>query len=176
MAPHMASLVPHLTTACQIRHLRISVPLVECLVDGVRYFRPDDLPPASGEELRPLYRPRIAQATAPARPRGPYSPLLLMPPRQTAGVRGVARGLSADRRSWPQLRRQIAVLFVSEPASRARLVLLASELTTHRREWRAMGPVTSRAFVLCSAGIATMALDSPVPSAIIRRWAGYLKP
>jgi hypothetical protein len=26
---------------------------------GVRYFRPDDLPPASGEELRPLLRPRI---------------------------------------------------------------------------------------------------------------------
>jgi len=33
--------------------------LTECLVDGVRYFRPDDLPPASGEELRPILRPRI---------------------------------------------------------------------------------------------------------------------
>jgi hypothetical protein len=25
----------------------------------VRYFRPDDLPPPSGEELRPVLRPRI---------------------------------------------------------------------------------------------------------------------
>lgn len=24
------------------------MPLTECLVDGVRYFRPDDLPPAGG--------------------------------------------------------------------------------------------------------------------------------
>ena len=35
------------------------MPLTECLVDGVRYFRPDDLPPAGGEELRPVLRPRI---------------------------------------------------------------------------------------------------------------------
>jgi hypothetical protein len=33
--------------------------LTDCLVDGVCYFRPDDLPPASGEELRPIPRPRI---------------------------------------------------------------------------------------------------------------------
>jgi hypothetical protein len=33
--------------------------LTECLVDGVRYFRPDDLPPPSGEELRPVLRSRI---------------------------------------------------------------------------------------------------------------------
>jgi hypothetical protein len=32
------------------------VPLIECLIDGVRYFRPDDLPPASAEELRPMLR------------------------------------------------------------------------------------------------------------------------
>ena len=31
----------------------------QCLIDGVRHFRPDDLPPASGEELRPILRPRI---------------------------------------------------------------------------------------------------------------------
>ena len=59
---HMVALVVHLTTACSIRHVRVSVPLVEPLIDGVRYFRPDDLPPPAGVELRALSRPRIAQA------------------------------------------------------------------------------------------------------------------
>ena len=59
MAPHMVFLTPHLSSNGQIRKLRISVPLVECLVDGVRYFRPDDLPPATGNDLMPLYRPTL---------------------------------------------------------------------------------------------------------------------
>jgi hypothetical protein len=41
-------------------HVRVSVPLVECLIDGVRYFRPDTLPPPAGDELRPLSRPRLS--------------------------------------------------------------------------------------------------------------------
>jgi len=32
---------------------------------GVRYFRPDDLPPASGDELRPMLRPRLTVRPAP---------------------------------------------------------------------------------------------------------------
>jgi hypothetical protein len=35
----------------------------------VRYFRPDDLPPASGEELRPLLRPKITVRPAAIQPR-----------------------------------------------------------------------------------------------------------
>ena len=62
MPPHMVFLFPFLTTNCQVRHLRITVPLVECLIDGVRYFRPDDLPPPSGDELRPVLRPLLKSA------------------------------------------------------------------------------------------------------------------
>ena len=59
MVPHMICVLPFLTTACQVRRLRFSVPLVACLVDGQKYFLPDDLPPAAGEEFRPLFRPRL---------------------------------------------------------------------------------------------------------------------
>ena len=62
MLPHMVSIVPHLTTNCRVRQLRISVPMIERLIDGVGYFRPDNLPPPAGEELRPLFRPRLTPA------------------------------------------------------------------------------------------------------------------
>ena len=62
----MVFVCPFLTTAAQVRRLRISLPLIEPLLDGRKYFLPDDLPPASGEELRPMLRPRITNA-----PRGP---------------------------------------------------------------------------------------------------------
>jgi hypothetical protein len=45
-----------------VRHRRISVPLVPCLLDNIRYWLPGDLPPPVGEELRPLSRPRITKA------------------------------------------------------------------------------------------------------------------
>jgi hypothetical protein len=67
MTPFMIRLVPHLTSNCTIRRLRISVPLVPALLDGVRYYLPDDLPAPAGDELRPLYRPRIAPASTPRR-------------------------------------------------------------------------------------------------------------
>jgi hypothetical protein len=57
---HMVFLAPH-HSASQVRQLRISLPLIECLVDGVRYFRPDDLPAPTGDELRPWLRPRITR-------------------------------------------------------------------------------------------------------------------
>ena len=62
MQPHMVSIVPHQTTYGSIRRVRVSVPLIECLVDGVRYFREGDLPPPEGEELRSMTRPRITKA------------------------------------------------------------------------------------------------------------------
>ena len=62
MAPSMVSLVTVPSAASGVKRVRISVPLVECLVDGVRYFRPGDLPPPEGEELRPMSRPRITKA------------------------------------------------------------------------------------------------------------------
>ena len=55
----MTVLHPHLTSAYKLRRLRISLPLVPHLVDGPKYFRPDDLPPPEGEDLRPLSRPRV---------------------------------------------------------------------------------------------------------------------
>jgi hypothetical protein len=42
-----------------VRQVRISVPLVAPLLDGVRYFLPDTLPPPEGEDLRPQRRPRL---------------------------------------------------------------------------------------------------------------------
>ena len=78
MTPHMVFVCPFLTTAAQIRRLRISVPLIECLIDNQRYYRPEDLPPATGEELRPLLRPRITQLKAPMRaPRAPSLKMLV---------------------------------------------------------------------------------------------------
>ena len=59
MAPSMVSLVTVPSAASGVKRVRISVPLVECLVDGVRYFRPGDLPPPEGEELRPMSRPKV---------------------------------------------------------------------------------------------------------------------
>jgi hypothetical protein len=67
MAPYMICVLPFQTSVGTIRRLRISVPLIEGLIDGVRYFRPDDLPPASGEELRPLLRPRITVRPPPSK-------------------------------------------------------------------------------------------------------------
>ena len=59
MQSHMISLVPHLTTNCRIRHVRVSVPLIAALLDNQRYYLPDELAPPVGEELRPMFRPRI---------------------------------------------------------------------------------------------------------------------
>jgi hypothetical protein len=61
----MICILPFQTCVGTVRRLRISVPLIECLVDGVRYFRPDDLPPPAGDELRPMLRPRITVRPAP---------------------------------------------------------------------------------------------------------------
>jgi len=44
------------------KRVRISLPLVECLLDHQRYFLPGELPAPAGEELRPMSRPRITKA------------------------------------------------------------------------------------------------------------------
>ena len=70
MTASMVSPVPHLTTNCRVRHVRVSVPLIAALLDNQRYYLPNVLPPPVGEELRPMLRPRITQ---PKPPRGPTS-------------------------------------------------------------------------------------------------------
>ena len=60
-------------SAYKVRRLRISLPLIEPLIDGVRYFRPGDAPALSGEDLRASSRPKlhkIARPVTPARPSG----------------------------------------------------------------------------------------------------------
>jgi hypothetical protein len=71
MPPHMICVIPHLTTACQIRRLRISLPLIEGLIDNAKYFMPKALPAPAGEELRPIARPRIDAPVKPAPREGP---------------------------------------------------------------------------------------------------------
>jgi len=49
------------------KRVRISVPLVECLLDHQRYFLPGELPAPAGEELRAMCRPKPGKVLA-ARP------------------------------------------------------------------------------------------------------------
>jgi hypothetical protein len=58
----MICVLPYLNSNAQIRRLRISVPMIAALLDGEKYFRRGELPPPAGDELRPLYRPRITPA------------------------------------------------------------------------------------------------------------------
>jgi hypothetical protein len=51
MPPHMVCLVPFLGSDGRVRHLRISVPLVPCLVDSQRYYLPGDLPETPGSRF-----------------------------------------------------------------------------------------------------------------------------
>ena len=64
-----ASMVFLATVASEsgVRRRRISLPLIPDLVDGRKYFLPGDLPPAAGEELRAMCRPKPGQILA-ARP------------------------------------------------------------------------------------------------------------
>jgi hypothetical protein len=50
MPPHMIAIVAHLTTSHHVQYLQISVPLVTCLLDGVRYFRPGEVPAIVGQD------------------------------------------------------------------------------------------------------------------------------
>jgi hypothetical protein len=77
MPPHLVCLVPHLTTNCRVRHVRVSVPLIAVLVDNERYYLPDDLRAPVGEELRALYRPKIAQPKPMRPPRAPSLRMLV---------------------------------------------------------------------------------------------------
>ena len=62
MIPSMVARVSIPSAASGVRRVRISVPRIDCLLDNVRYFLPQDLPPPAGEELRPMSRPRITKA------------------------------------------------------------------------------------------------------------------
>ena len=66
MIPSMVALVS-VPSESGIRHRRISVPMVEVLLDGKKYFREADLAPPAGEELRAMCRPKPGKVLA-ARP------------------------------------------------------------------------------------------------------------
>ena len=78
-------LYPFLTTALSGPAPAISVPLVARLLDGQKDFRPDDLPPLTGEELRPLLRPRLTLAAdqRTATPRSPRMAAMCTAPPST---------------------------------------------------------------------------------------------
>ena len=69
----MIVLVSVPSAASDFRRLRISVPLVECLLDGRKYFLPDELPPLAGTDLRSIRAPRLDKIgrAIPERARGP---------------------------------------------------------------------------------------------------------
>jgi|SoiMetStandDraft_5_1073268.scaffolds.fasta_scaffold1414542_1 hypothetical protein len=47
----------------QLKRVRVSVPLIPCLVDNSRYWLPEDLPPpASKADAQPLGRQRLYHA------------------------------------------------------------------------------------------------------------------
>ena len=55
----MVALVVIPSAASGTRRVRISVPLVEPLLDGRKYFREVDLPAAEGLDLRAMARPEL---------------------------------------------------------------------------------------------------------------------
>jgi hypothetical protein len=55
----MVSTLPIQGANGTVRRVRISLPLVPCLLDGQKYFLPGDLAAPAGEELRPIARPRL---------------------------------------------------------------------------------------------------------------------
>ena len=54
MVPHMVCELPYLDSNAQIRRRRISLPLVECLLDNEKYFLPGDL---AAKAPPPPFRP-----------------------------------------------------------------------------------------------------------------------
>ena len=92
----MVMMFPYLTSAYQVRRVRISLPLVEPLLDGEKYFLPGDQPAPSGEDLRAFTRPKLDNGRAiPMRPRGPLWTSLMTGRARPAGA------ASATRPSWP---------------------------------------------------------------------------
>jgi hypothetical protein len=68
MPPHMVFIIPRLTTNWRIRRVRVSLPLIECLLDGRKYFRPGDPLPLPAEEFwpAPIAQPKVTQPSASA--------------------------------------------------------------------------------------------------------------
>jgi hypothetical protein len=58
MIPHMVRVLRYLDTAAQVRHLRVSLPLVACLVDGLKYREPEDEPQPQDDTERRQRAPR----------------------------------------------------------------------------------------------------------------------
>ena len=89
----MVRVLPYLDTAAQLRHLRVSLPLVACLLDGVKYCEPDDEP--------------LPEDAAEARQQAPRGPTL------RAMVRHVVRAVDAEADDARLRRRQRAQALVA---------------------------------------------------------------
>jgi hypothetical protein len=59
----MVTVVPQLSGYGSVLHAYVSVPLVPCLLDGVRYMMPEDVPAPESRDLR-----RIRQGKPPRAP------------------------------------------------------------------------------------------------------------
>jgi hypothetical protein len=57
--PAMVRLILVLSTNGQLRPLRISLPRIDALLDGVRYQLEESMAPRSGQELRAHRAPRL---------------------------------------------------------------------------------------------------------------------
>ena len=55
----MVMMLPVSSGPSGVRRVRISLPLIEPLLDNSRYYLPDNLPPAAGQDLRGLSRPKV---------------------------------------------------------------------------------------------------------------------
>ena len=63
----MTMMLPVSSGPSGTRKVRISLPLVEGLLDGQKYFREGDLPPLTGQDLRGLSRPKVHKVLGPRR-------------------------------------------------------------------------------------------------------------
>jgi hypothetical protein len=60
MQPCMVITVPTLSGYGLVLHVRVSVPLIPCLIDGAKYVKPEDLPPPPSRDLRRIRQGRRA--------------------------------------------------------------------------------------------------------------------
>lgn len=66
-ATTMVALVSIPSAASDVRKVRVSLPRIECLLDGRKYFDAEDLPPLSGTDLRSISRPKLHKFVRPVK-------------------------------------------------------------------------------------------------------------
>lgn len=57
--PAMVRIFPILDSNGKLARLRVSVPLIECLLEPGRYELEENMPPKAGRELRAQRQPRL---------------------------------------------------------------------------------------------------------------------